>query len=61
MDRLTITGDVCRSTKEEIAISELKKDVKMVRIAIKYKHKHVNTPTVHMHKNVIPKCNMSLL
>lgn len=44
VDRLMITGDVCSSTKEEIAISELKKDVKMIRTGIKYKH---NTYSTH--------------
>lgn len=29
MDLLMITGDVCSSTKDETAISELREDVKM--------------------------------
>lgn len=35
LERLMITGDVWSSTKEEIAILELKKNMKMVMIIMK--------------------------
>lgn len=57
---LMITGEFCSSTKEEIAILELK-GVKMVRIVRKYKYKHVNTGNTCIKLAAIPKCSMSLL
>lgn len=60
MDPLVIKGDACSSPNDETATSELKEDVKMVRMVKKNKI-NVNTQTVHMHKVVLPECSMSLL